>query len=55
MEYMPLNIGDKKTKYPLVQGGMGVGISLGGLAGAVAKAGGVGLISTAQIGFQEKE
>ena len=55
MEYMPLNIGDKKTKYPLVQGGMGVGISLGGLAGAVAKAGGVGLISTAQIGFQEKD
>ena len=36
-------------------GGMGVGISLGGLAGAVAKAGGVGLISTAQIGFQEKD
>lgn len=55
MEYMPLNIGDKKTKYPLVQGGMGVGISLGGLAGAVAKAGGVGLISTAQIGFQEED
>ena len=32
MEYSPLVIGDKKTKYPLVQGGMGVGISLGGLA-----------------------
>ncbi len=55
MEYSPLVIGDKKTKYPLVQGGMGVGISLGGLAGAVAKAGGVGLISSAQIGFREPD
>ncbi len=55
MEYLPLIVGDKKTKYPLVQGGMGVGISLGGLAGAVAKAGGIGLISSAQIGFQEKD
>ena len=32
---------------------MGVGISLSSLAGAVAKAGGVGIISTAQIGFRE--
>ena len=31
--------------------GMGVGISLHSLAGAVAKAGGIGIISTAQIGF----
>ena len=30
-------IGEKLTKIPLIQGGMGVGISLGGLAGAVAK------------------
>jgi len=55
MEYLPLIIGNKKTKYPLVQGGMGVGISLGGLAGAVAKVGGIGLISSAQIGFQEED
>lgn len=41
MKYSPLEVGDKKTKYPLVQGGMGVGISLGRLAGAVAKAGGI--------------
>lgn len=40
-------------KTPIVQGGMGVGISLGNLAGAVAKEGGVGLISAAQIGFRE--
>lgn len=55
MGYLPLEIGSKKTKYPLIQGGMGVGISLGGLAGAVAKAGGVGIISTAQIGFREED
>ena len=40
---------------PLIQGGMGVGISLSSLAGAVAKAGGVGIISTAQIGFREPD
>jgi len=34
---------------------MGVGISLGNLAGAVAKEGGVGIISTAQIGFKEED
>ena len=32
-------IGDKITRVPLIQGGMGVGISLGRLAGSVAKAG----------------
>ena len=45
-----LKIGEKITKVPLIQGGMGVGISLGRLAGSVAKAGGIGVISTAQIG-----
>ena len=47
-------IGDKITRVPLIQGGMGVGISLGRLAGSVAKAGGVGIISTAQIGYRKK-
>ena len=37
------------------QGGMGVGVSLGGLAGAVAAEGGAGTISTAQIGFREPD
>ncbi len=55
MTYLPLEIGEKKVKYPIVQGGMGVGVSLGGLAGAVAKAGGLGIISAAQIGFQEPD
>lgn len=53
MNYKPLNIGELTARIPLVQGGMGVGISLSGLASAVANEGGVGLISTAQIGFRE--
>ena len=51
----PLVIGDLVAKYPVIQGGMGVGISLSSLAGAVAKAGGIGIISTAQIGFREPD
>ena len=44
-----IKIGTKELRYPIVQGGMGIGISLGNLAGAVAKAGGAGTISAAQI------
>lgn len=51
----PLVIGDMVAKYPIIQGGMGVGISLSSLAGAVAKAGGIGIISTAQIGFRDPD
>ena len=36
---------------PIVQGGMGVGISLSGLASAVANEGGVGVISSAGLGL----
>lgn len=50
-----LDIGDKTAEIPLIQGGMGVGVSLSGLAGAVAAEGGVGIISTAQIGFREPD
>lgn len=53
MNLKPLNIDGLIAKYPIVQGGMGVGISLDRLAGSVALAGGVGIISTAQIGFRE--
>ena len=42
----PLKIGDLTAKLPIIQGGMGVGISLSSLAGAVAGAGGIGIIST---------
>ena len=40
---------------PILQGGMGVGVSMGGLAGAVAACGGMGTISTADVGFQEPD
>lgn len=53
--YNPLIVGDLVVENPVVQGGMGVGISLAGLAGAVAKAGGMGIISAAQIGFRDPE
>jgi len=52
---IPLKIGSKTARIPVIQGGMGVGISLGGLAGAVAKTGAVGMISSAQIGYQEPD
>ncbi len=45
-----LKIGNLLAKVPIVQGGMGVGISLSGLASAVANAGGVGVISSAGLG-----
>lgn len=50
-----LKIGEKITRFPLIQGGMGVGVSLGRLAGSVAKEGGIGIISTAQIGYREPD
>lgn len=50
----PLKIGNYIIPIPVVQGGMGVGVSLSGLAGAVAACGGIGIISTAQIGFRDK-
>lgn len=48
-------IGDLNVKVPVAQGGMGVGVSLSSLAGAVAAAGGIGVISTAQIGFRDPD
>ena len=50
-----LKIGNLCARIPVIQGGMGVGVSLSGLAGAVAAAGGVGVISTAQIGYRDPE
>lgn len=48
-------LGEKQSKYPIIQGGMGVGVSLHKLAGAVSKEGGIGVISTADIGYQEPD
>ncbi len=50
-----LPIGNLKVKLPIIQGGMGVGISLSSLAAAVANEGGVGVIATAGIGMQEPD
>ncbi|MFW5837889.1 MAG: NAD(P)H-dependent flavin oxidoreductase, partial [Desulfovibrionaceae bacterium] len=50
-----LHIGDLVAKAPIVQGGMGVGVSLSGLAAAVANAGGIGVIATAGIGWEEPD
>ena len=49
-----LKIGKHTPAYPLVQGGMGVRISASGLAGAVAKAGGVGTIASVGLGFSSE-
>ncbi len=51
----PLNIGDLHVKLPIVQGGMGVAVSLSGLASAVANAGAIGVISAAAIGMLEPD
>lgn len=50
-----LKIGDITIKYPIIQGGMGIGISLSGLASAVTNNGGLGVISCAQIGFKKND
>ena len=50
-----LQIGDLESSIPIVQGGMGVGISLSGLASAVANEGGIGVISAAGIGMLEPD
>ena len=55
MSISELRIGDLCARIPVIQGGMGVGVSLSGLAGAVAAAGGVGIISTAQIGYRDPD
>ena len=50
-----LTIHGREIKIPLIQGGMGVGVSLEKLAGAVAKCGGIGCISTADCGYREDD
>lgn len=48
-----LNIGGLEVRLPIIQGGMGVGISLSGLASAVANEGGIGVISSVGVGMNE--
>lgn len=50
-----LQIGDLVARVPIVQGGMGVGFSMSGLASTVANEGGIGVISAAGLGLVYKE
>jgi NAD(P)H-dependent flavin oxidoreductase YrpB (nitropropane dioxygenase family) len=51
----PLKIGNLSIAVPVIQGGMGVGVSLSGLASAVANEGGIGVISSAGLGLLYKD
>ncbi len=51
MEMPSLKIGEHECEFPIIQGGMGVGVSLHRLASAVAREGGIGVIAGAAIGF----
>lgn len=48
-------IGTLELRIPIIQGGMGVGVSLSSLASAVAREGGIGIISAAQVGYKEDD
>ena len=55
MNLPELKIGDLVCRVPIIQGGMGVGISLSGLASAVANQGGIGVIAAAMPGIHEPD
>lgn len=55
LEINPLEIGELRASIPIIQGGMGIGVSRGNLAGAVAKEGAIGVISGVQIGYDEED
>lgn len=55
MHLPKLKIGNFTAELPIIQGGMGVGISLAGLASAVAKEGGIGVISGVAVNFREPD
>lgn len=55
MKLPHLQLGSLIVPIPIIQGGMGIGISRSGLASAVAREGGIGVISGVQIGFDEED
>jgi nitronate monooxygenase len=55
MKVTPLYIGELIASIPIMQGGMGIGVSRSRLASAVAAEGGIGIISGVQIGFEEPD
>jgi nitronate monooxygenase len=55
MQMPELKIGHLRAKLPIIQGGMGVGISLSGLSSAVANEGGIGVIAAVGLGMLEPD
>jgi nitronate monooxygenase len=55
MSLPELKIGDLTSRIPIIQGGMGIGVSLSGLASAVAEQGGIGVIAGAMTGISEPD
>ncbi|WDV46492.1 nitronate monooxygenase [Clostridiaceae bacterium M8S5] len=55
MKLPSLNIGNINLRLPIIQGGMGIGISRSSLASSISNEGGLGVISAAQIGYDESD
>lgn len=55
MKLPTLDIGSLKIKYPIVLGAMGIGVTRSGLAAAVTNAGGLGVMSGVNLGFEEPD
>jgi nitronate monooxygenase len=55
MQLKPIKIGNHEIQYPIIQGGMGVGISWDGLAGNVSKEGGLGVLSAVGTGYYKNK
>jgi nitronate monooxygenase len=55
LDFPSLTLNGLVSRIPIIQGGMGVGISMSGLASAVANEGGIGVIATAMIGIGESD
>ncbi len=55
MNIRSLKIGNIVVPMPIIQGGMGIGISRSKLASAVTNEGGIGVISAAQVGYDEED
>lgn len=55
MKLPELNIDNLKARFPIIQGGMGIGVSGANLAGNVAKEGGIGVISAVHVGHKEPD
>ena len=53
MKFSSLKIGNLISRLPIIQGGMGIGVSASKLASAVTNAGGIGIISSAQLGYKD--